>query len=67
MMGKISMQCLLAGISMICIGCFMINYPVVYSWKYERFIDLTGYNVPIRIFPIIVGVLLLLVSKRRDS
>lgn len=46
-------------------GVFVILYPKFYDWRFRRYFDFTGYNVPLGIFVIIVGVLFILTSIGR--
>jgi len=55
------------GIFLIIIGSMTIVRPEFYSYRYERHIDFTGYNIPLGIFMIVVGGLFIWTSVRKKK
>lgn len=49
----------LLGVILIFLGIGIIFDPKFYSYKFDYYIDFTGYNIPFGVFMVIVGVLLL--------
>ncbi len=55
------------GICLLIIGIMTIIHPKFYSYRYERYIDFTGYNIPLGVFMIVVGVLFIWTSFRKKK
>jgi hypothetical protein len=58
---------ILAGVSLLLLGFGIIIHPTFYDRLLEFQFNFTGYNIPLGIFMIIVGVLLLWTTLRREK